>query len=182
MVLVLLTLILSVQAVLLFTDTANDITADLNAESVDSAAYVDGSIDDEHLSGTINITTAGVIKGRASYGADVTASTAHDVAETHSVMYHFTAAATVTLDAAADAGFGAQVCYRLRDAAEAAIIDIAVGEKINLRGTATSAGEGITATGAGETVCMVATTDTDASGTDGWEAWGPTSEWAEETP
>jgi hypothetical protein len=33
-----------------FTDTSNTITADLNANSVDSAAYVDGSIDVEHLS------------------------------------------------------------------------------------------------------------------------------------
>ncbi len=89
---------------------------------------------------------------------------------------------TITLDAAADAQFGATACYFVRDAAEAVIIDVAAGEKVNLDGTATSASEGITATGAGEKVCVVATTDSDASGTDGWIAWGNTSGWGEETP
>lgn len=128
----------------------------------------------------MNINTTGVIKGRASYGADISGAVSHDTTATHGVFYHFTAAATVTLDAAADAGYGAQVCYRVRDAAEAAVIDVQAAEKINLAGTALAAGTAITATGAGESVCMVATTDTDGSGTDGWEAWGPTSGWASE--
>lgn len=128
----------------------------------------------------INISTTGVIKGRASYGADITGAIGHNTTATHGVFYHFTAAATVTLDAAADAGYGAQVCYRVRDAAEAAVIDVDAAEKINLAGTALAAGTAITATGAGESVCMVATTDTDGSGTDGWEAWGATSGWASE--
>jgi hypothetical protein len=130
--------------------------------------------------GAISVSTTGIIKGRAEYGADITGATAHDTTELHGVFYHFTAAATVTLDAAADAGYGAQACYRIRDAAEAAVIDVQAGEKINLAGTALAAGTAITAAGAGESVCMVATTDTDGSGTDGWEAWGPTSEWASE--
>ena len=126
----------------------------------------------------LNITTTGVIKGRASYGADITGAVAHNTTATHMVFYHFTAAATATLDAAADAGFGAQVCYRVRDAGEAAVIEVDNADKININGTAGAAGAAITATGAGESVCLVATTDTDGSGTNGWETWGATSGWA----
>ena len=153
-----------------------DLTFDMDVENAVNVSSGTG-VTDISLTG-LNISTTGVIKGRASYGADITGAVSHDTTATHGVFYHFTAAATVTLDAAADAGYGAQVCYRLRDAAEAAIIDIAIAEKINLNGTALVAGTGITATGAGESVCMVATTDTDGSGTDGWETWGATSEWA----
>jgi hypothetical protein len=172
--------------------TSITIGALLGVDSIDATGAVDmdyGSADvTDHTftsdGGTVvidgGITTAGVIKGRAEYGADVTVSTAHDTTETHGVFYHFTAAATVTLDAAADSGYGAQACYRLRDAAEAAVIDIQAAEKINFEGTALAAGTAITATGAGEAVCMVSTTDTDGSGTDGWEAWGATSGWASE--
>lgn len=126
----------------------------------------------------MNINTTGVIKGRASYGADITGPVNHNTTDTHAVFYHFTAAATATLDAAADAGYGSQVCYKIRDAAEEGTIDIDAAEKINLNGTAGSAGASISATGAGESICLVATTDTDGSGTDGWESWGATSGWS----
>ncbi|MCK5020795.1 MAG: hypothetical protein KAS32_27485, partial [Candidatus Peribacteraceae bacterium] len=109
---------------------------------------------------------------------DVTGSTAHDTTELHGLMYLITAAATVTLDAAADAGFGACASYRVRDAAEAAILDLDVGEKMNLAGTAQAAGVGITATGAGEYCTVCATTDADGSGTDGYLVYGETSGWA----
>ena len=89
---------------------------------------------------------------------------------------------TVTLDAAADTNYGGIACYKIRDAAEQLILDVTGTEKINLNGTATSAGEGIAATGAGESVCVMASTDVDGSGTDGYYAWGPTSGWDEETP
>ena len=130
--------------------------------------------------GSNNITTSGIIKGRAEYGTDISGDVAHDTAECHGVFYHFTTANVATLDKAADAGYGSQVCYRVRDAAEEAKIDVDDAEKINLAGTAQAAGVAIAATGAGESVCMVATTDSDGSGTDGWEAWGPTSGWAQD--
>ena len=121
---------------------------------------------------TANWHTTGTLKGRMEYGADITASTTHDTSETHNAVYHFTAAATITLDAAADAGYGSVVSYRVRDAAEAAVIDVQAAERINLDGTALVAGTAITATGAGSFVTLVSTTDTDGSGTDGWEVWG----------
>ncbi len=129
--------------------------------------------------GAMNIFTTGVIKGRASYGADITGAVSHNTTDTHGVFYHFTAAATATLDAAADAGYGAQVCYRARDDAEAYVIDVDVAEKINLDGTALAAGTAITTSSVGSTVCLVSTTDTDGSGTDGWETWGNNG-WASE--
>lgn len=120
----------------------------------------------------LNLATTGTIRGRTVYGADVTGNASHDTTALHNVVYHVTAAATITLDAAADAGYGATVSYRVRDASEACLIETASGEKINLSGTALATGTGITATGVGKFVTLVATTDTDASGTDGWEVWG----------
>ncbi len=143
-----------------FNNTANTV-------SISSSTGVT-SID----AGSIALVTTGEIKGRADYGADITGATSHDTAECHNAIYHFTAAATVTLDAAADAGYGSVVSYRVRDAAEEAVIDIQAAEKINLDGTAQAAGVGIKATGVGKFVTLVSTTDTDGSGTDGWEVWG----------
>lgn len=128
---------------------------------------------------THNLKTTGTIKGRMDPGADITGSTAHDTTELHNTFYHFTAAATVTLDAAADAGYGSVVTYWIRDAAEAAVIDPQAGEKINLAGTALAAGVAITATGAGKTITLVADTDTDGSGTDGYICM-PNTGWASE--
>jgi hypothetical protein len=92
----------------------------------------------------------------------------------------FTAAVKATLPAAASTSFYGCVAFRIRDGAEEATIDVQDAEKINLNGTAQAAGVGIQATGAGQTVVMCPTTDTDGSGTDGWESWGATSGWASE--
>jgi hypothetical protein len=94
----------------------------------------------------------------------------------------FTTATTTTLAAAGAAGFnyGGCVFFFVRDAAEAAVIDVQAGEKINLDGTALSVGTAITSTGAGEYVTMCPTTDTDGLGTDGFIALGATSGWASE--
>lgn len=119
-----------------------------------------------------NVVINGTVSGRNVYGDDITGAVNHNTTDLHGKLYHFTAAATVTLDAAADAGYGACVGYRVRDASEAAVIDVQAGEKVNLDGTALAAGTAITATGAGSYVMLCATTDTDGGGTDGWETWG----------
>ena len=146
-----------------------DFVADVSVDFDAPAATFSGSM-----------AAAGAITGLNSQGADITGNTAHDTVELHGVMYKFTAAATVTLDAAADAGYGACASYRIRDAAEAAVIDPQAGEKINLAGVPLAAGVAITATGAGEYLTVCATTDTDGSGTDGYDVYGPTSGWASE--
>jgi len=68
--------------------------------------------------------------------------------------------------------------YWVRDAAEAAIIDLQGAEVMNLNGTAQAAGIGITATGVGESVTVCTDTDADAGGTDGYVTYGATSGWA----
>jgi hypothetical protein len=123
----------------------------------------------------LNMVTSGTIAGRIPQGADITGNTNHDTTELHGRMYKATAAATVTLDAAADAGFGACAAYRVRDAAEALTLDPQAGEKMNLEGTALAAGTAVVCTGAGEFISICATTDTDGIGTDGYDVWGHTS-------
>ena len=136
-------------------------------------------IDFDDMAGAANIATTGTIAGHVPQGADIASSPVNlNTTDLHGKMYKFTVAATVNLDAAADAGFGACSTFRIRDAAEAAILDLDGSEKFNLRGTAQAAGVGITATGAGEHLAVCATTDTDGSGTDGYDVWGPTAEWA----
>jgi hypothetical protein len=122
--------------------------------------------------GSNPINTTGVIKGRMEIGPNITGATAHDTIELHNTFNPFTAAATVTLDAAADAGYGSVSTYWIRDAAEAAVIDLDGAEKINLDGVAGGAGVAITATGVGSSITLIAVTDTDGSGTDGYIALG----------
>lgn len=130
---------------------------------------------------TYDIVTSGEIVGRNRWGADVASSPVnHNTVALHGLMYLVTVAATVNLDAAADAGFGACVNYRIRDAAEAVIIDLDGSEYMNLAGTALAQGVGVTATGAGEYLTLCATTDANGSGADGWLIYGETSGWASE--
>lgn len=151
-----------------------DVDGAFTAATISSDAGLSGTA----ITGT-TLAVTGAITGLTSRGADITANTAHDTTETHNVVYVFTAVATVTLDAAADAGYGATVCYRVRDA-EVATIDVDDAEKINLEGTALTAGYTIDSSGAaGEFICLMATTDSDGSGTDGWETWGVSGTWAD---
>ena len=148
--------------------------------AVGSAEIVDGSIVNADINAAINLATTGTLQGRNPVGTDITGNTAHDTTELHGVIYKATAAATVTLDAAADAGFGACSSYRIRDAAEKLVLDLDNAEKFNLAGTAQAAGVAIEATGAGEYCTVCATTDSDGSGTDGYDVYGETSGWASE--
>lgn len=120
------------------------------------------------------IDITGTIAGNIPNGADITGAYAPSCGELRGRKFRFTAAATVTLPAAAgcfDDDGSACVAFRVRDA-EAAVIDDQAGEKINLDGTALAAGTAITSSTAGSTITLCATTDSDGSGTDGWESWG----------
>lgn len=122
------------------------------------------------LTGSMAVT--GAITGLSAWGADITGTGALNTTALHNVMYHVTAVSTTTLDAAADAGYGACVGFKVRDA-EVHTIDSDDAEKINLDGTATAAGGTISSSGtAGDYIWLCSTTDTDGSGTDGWESWG----------
>jgi hypothetical protein len=131
---------------------------------------------------TLYMFTTGTIRGRISRTvADITTGTVNvSAADCLGQIIRFTGEATAVLPTASTYGYGLNVVFRIRDAAEEATIDVQTGEKIVLRGTALAAGTAIQATGAGEFVSLVSTTDTDGSGTDGWETWGITDEWASE--
>jgi hypothetical protein len=84
-----------------------------------------------------------------------------------------TAAGTITLPTAASVGYGTPFCIIVRDASETCTIDLDGSEKFNLYGTALAAGNTLDSPGAaGDYVCLVAVSDTDGSGTDGYWVLG----------
>jgi hypothetical protein len=93
-------------------------------------------------------------------------------AEARTGFVQMTVTGEVDLPAAATAGFGTMVCFYARDA-EVITLDPNGSEKIVLEGVAQGAGVTITSDGAaGDFTCLVAVTDTDGSGTDGWVQMG----------
>lgn len=99
----------------------------------------------------------------------VTGNKSLTIGETRAGVVQVTAAATVTLPAAAVAGYGTTICFWVKDASETCVIEVDASDKINLMGTALDAGDTIDSPGnAGDFICLVATTDADGSGTDGW--------------
>jgi len=131
----------------------------------------------ETISGAWDFTTAPNVP--LDVGSDITTNTTLDAAGCNK-KYVATAACTVTLPAAATAGYGAWVMIRVRDASEILIIDVAGANKINLDGTALDAGDTIDSSGAaGDFIVLVSTTDADGSGTDGWENYGTRGAWVD---
>lgn len=91
-----------------------------------------------------------------------------------------TAAGTYTLPAAGEAGYGSTVCIYVRDASETVVIEVDNADKIRLYATALDAGDTIDSPGAaGNFVCLMAVTDTDGSGTDGWITLGASGTWTD---
>ena len=118
-----------------------------------------------------NITVSNMWK--MSWGADITENTALNTTALRGKIYLVTAACTVTLDAAADVGYGAPVILIVRDASETVTIDLDAAEKFNLKGTALAAGNTLDSPGAaGDFICLISTTDADGSGTDGYRHLG----------
>ena len=129
---------------------------------------------------TGNFRVAGSIKGKVAVGSDITANIALNTTDLHGTFYTITAACTVTLDKVSDVGFGAVVTFYVRDAAETAILEIDDADKINLNGTALAAGNVIdSAGGAGDFITLIAVTDADGSGTDGWRTLGRSGVWTD---
>lgn len=90
------------------------------------------------------------------------------VAECRSGFAWVTGAYTVSLPAAATVGFGTMTCL-YSSTANQMLVDPNGTEKINLKGGALAAGNSLKSpAAAGDFVCLVSTTDTDGSGTDGW--------------
>jgi hypothetical protein len=87
-------------------------------------------------------------------------------------------AGTITLQGAAVTGFGTTICVYVEDASETVVIGSATaGDIFNLNGLALDAGDVIDSPGnAGDFICLIATTDADGSGTDGYLTLGYGSE------
>lgn len=158
-----------------------DLKVDFKTGTANQILFSSNTAVDELNFSAFDLVTSGEIVGRNRWGADVASTPVnHNTTDLHGLMYLITVAATVNLDAAADVGYGACTSYRIRDAAEAAIIDLDASEYMNLAGTALVQGVGVTATGAGEYLTVCATTDADGSGGDGYFVYGETSGWASE--
>ena len=172
----------SVLTTILQLDADGNVECALDMDLATGKVYkINGSqIDHEDLASTGDMATVGRITGRTMWGTDVTGNTNHDTIECHNVIYYVTVASVITLDAAADAGFGAVVTYYTRDA-EAVSIDCDGAEVINLNGTAGGNGKMITNTStAGDFITLIATTDADGAGKDGWITLGRSGAWTME--
>lgn len=122
----------------------------------------------------------GYLRSVQGWGADITGNIALNTTALHGVWYQVTAACTITLDAAADAGYGSEVAFRVRDVSETVIIEIDAANKINLYGTPLDAGDTIDSPGvAGDFIVLKATTDADGTGTDGWVTLGSGGTWTD---
>ena len=115
------------------------------------------------------------IIGRTSWGPEITANITlgDELTEVWGKAYIVSAACTVTLGKASTVGFGSTVLLIVRDISETVIVEIDAADKINLHGTPLDAGDTIDSPGAaGDFIVLIATTDADGSGTDGWRTLG----------
>ena len=89
----------------------------------------------------------------------------------------------INLPDAAAVGFGSMVCIMVRDSSENCTVNPDDSDKIYLAGTGPmDIGDSIINSGsatAGDFVCLIATTDVDGSGTDGWWMAGYTGTWSD---
>ena len=159
-----------------FTIASTTVNTNLNADKLDGADWAApaalGSGTPAAVAAT-TVTASGAVTGINKWEADITGNISLNTAALHSKMYLVTAVAIATIDAAADAGYGAPVLFRVRDGSEVFTINPDDAEIINLHGTALDAGDSIDSPGqAGDQIVLVATTDADGSGTDGWMTMG----------
>jgi hypothetical protein len=148
-----------------------DVADDITVTSTKALSATTGTFTGA-LTGT-SLAISGPITGTGSWGSNITGNISLNTTDLHGKMYQVTAACTITLDAAADAGYGASVYFWVRDALETATIEVDASDKINLHGTPLDAGDTIDSPGnAGDLIVLIATTDADGSGTDGWITGG----------
>jgi len=115
------------------------------------------------------------IIARTSWGPQITGAITlgDELTEVWNKLYLVSAACTVTLAKASTVGYGATVGFYVRDTTETLIIEIDNADKINLHGTPLDAGDTIDSPGnVGDFIFLVATTDADGAGTDGWLTFG----------
>jgi hypothetical protein len=111
-----------------------------------------------------------LVYSSVSVPVEATGNITLTLGQAHAGIVHQTAAGTVSLPGAAVLGYGTMICVVVKDAGETCTIEsTTAGDKINLMGTPLDAGDVIDSPGnAGDFICLVATTDADGSGTDGY--------------
>jgi len=115
------------------------------------------------------------IIGRTPWGAEITGdiTIGDELTEVWGKVYLVSAACTITLEKASTVGYGATVGFYVRDTTETVIIEEDDADIINLHGTPVSAGDQIESPGnVGDFIFLIATTDADGGGTDGWLTLG----------
>jgi len=115
------------------------------------------------------------IIGRTAWGPEITGNITlgDELTEVWNKAYIVSAACTVTLAKASTVGFGATVLLIVRDITETVIVEVDNADKINLHGTPLDAGDTIDSPGAaGDFIVLIATTDADGTGVDGWRTLG----------
>jgi len=149
-------------------------TTQTNYSTIDNYKVNNVSLNDLDMGFTVAQTFNAGVNSPLILGSDITGNGSISVANLNK-MYQATAAATVTLPDVdgSTVVYGDWVGFRVRDAAETLTIEIDNGDKINLHGTALDAGDTIDSPGnAGDFIFLMASTDTDGSGTDGWVTLG----------
>ena len=154
---------------------------DCNGKYISDATDNVDVMDD--LSIAYSLTVADTFYGKVyAYAPEtsIASGTTLSAVKCRGAIYLVTTAGTTTLPKASSVGYGAVVCIIERDASETIVIDVSGSEKINLNGTALDAGDTIDSNGAaGATVWLMASTDTDASGTDGYRTMGMIGLWTD---
>ena len=115
------------------------------------------------------------IIGRTAWGPAITGNITlgDELTEVWNKAYIVEAACTVTLAKASTVGYGATVLLIVKDVSETVIVEVDNADIINLHGTPLDAGDTIDSPGAaGDFIVLIATTDADGSGTDGWRTLG----------
>lgn len=152
----------------------------LNLDDTDNTAKFSSSTGVTTMDfSAINLVTTGSITGLVPV-TSTTAGVTLTSTQCRGSFIMVTSAGTVTLPAAATAGYGAAVCIYVRDASETVTVEVDNADKIRLYATALDAGDTIDSPGAaGNFICLISTTDADGSGTDGWITLGSSGTWTD---
>ena len=157
-----------------YTDGAGGVTGVMTVGAGGDLTYnKDLTLSNGGLNVKSTIISGDSISGLAPLGTNITTNIALNTTDLRGKIYLATAAAIVTLDAAADAGYGALAMFIVQDIAETLNLNPDNAEKFNLHGVALAAGESIDSPGQpGDIICIMSTDDADGSGTDGWRTLG----------
>jgi hypothetical protein len=142
-----------------FTCGGSATDCDLNTQVVDSDNIVEGTIDMNDISGSINFVTTGTITGNINVILDATTTDAPTGADLRGSMlvYSNAGVVTITLPDVDTVGLGASACFYDSDTTAILTIEIDDDDKILLDDALLAAGQTIDSPGdLGDFICVVA--------------------------